>query len=49
MVGSEIYDLNLLDAALPYEAVLSSCFRLPTVIFPSKTARKMYISFQLQI
>ena len=40
--GSEIYGLNLLEAAVPYEAVLSSWFRLPAVNLPSTTARQTF-------
>ena len=42
--GSEIYGLNLLEAAVPYEAVLSSWFRLPAVNLPSITARQTFVS-----
>ena len=40
MLGSEIYDLNSLVAAVPYEAVLSSLLRLPAVNLPSITERQ---------
>ena len=39
-LGSEIYGLNSLVAAVPYAAVLSSSNKLPAIKLPSETDKR---------